>query len=98
MTPYRWEFGEDGHDFAVDVAPQITTNDMKLMIAMAVAGAGITFGPEESFRREIGAGTLVAILREFCPPFAGFFLYYPSRRHLAPKLRALIDHLRESRR
>lgn len=98
VKPYRWEFGEDGRDFAVDVAPEITTNDMKLMIAMAVAGAGITFGPEESFRREIEAGTLVAILREFCPPFAGFFLYYPSRRHLAPKLRALIDHLRESRR
>lgn len=98
VTPYRWEFGENGHDFAVDVAPEITTNDMKLMIAMAVAGAGITFGPEECLRAEIERGRLVALLGEFCPPFAGFFLYYPSRRHLAPKLRALIDHLRASRR
>lgn len=62
---------------------------------LAVAGAGITFGMEESFRAEFEAGRLVPILQPFCPSFAGFYLYYPNRRHLAPKLRALIDHLRE---
>jgi DNA-binding transcriptional LysR family regulator len=95
MAPYRWEFAEQGREFAVDVAPEITTNDMALMIKLAVAGAGITFGMEESFRAEFEAGRLVPILQPFCPSFAGFYLYYPNRRHLAPKLRALIDHLKE---
>ncbi|TJW39517.1 MAG: LysR family transcriptional regulator, partial [Mesorhizobium sp.] len=37
---------------------------------------------------------LVPVLENFCPRFAGFYLYYPSRRNVAPKLRALVQHLR----
>ena len=92
-APYRWEFAEDGREFSVAVAPEITTNDMALMIKLAVAGAGITFGMEESFRASIDRGELVAILEDYCPYFAGFYLYYPSRRNSAPKLRALVEHL-----
>ena len=98
LTPYRWEFGEDGRDFAVEVAPEITTNDMALMIKLAASGAGITFGMAESFADAIARGELVPILGRFCSPFAGFYLYYPCRRNLAPKLRALVDHVRTSRR
>lgn len=93
-APYRWEFTEDGRDFTVAVAPEITTNDMALMIKLALAGGGLTFGMEETFRPYIARGELVPLLEAYCPPFAGFYLYYPSRRNLAPKLRALIDHLR----
>lgn len=94
VAPYRWEFAEHGKEFSVAVAPEITTNDMALMTKLAVAGAGITFGIEESFRPFVERGELVPVLESFCPRFAGFYLYYPSRRHMAPKLRALIDHLR----
>lgn len=94
LPPYRWEFAEDGKEFSVAVAPEITTSDMALMIKLAVAGAGITFGMEESFRLAIARGELEPLLEEFCPYFAGFYLYYPSRRAMAPKLRALVDHLR----
>jgi DNA-binding transcriptional LysR family regulator len=93
-APYRWEFTEDGKEFSVAVAPEITTNDMALMIKLAVAGAGITFGMEESFRPAINRGELVPLLEAYCPRFAGFYLYYPSRRNVAPKLRALIEHVR----
>jgi DNA-binding transcriptional LysR family regulator len=93
-APYRWEFAERGKAFSVAVAPEITTNDMALMVKLAVAGAGITFGMEESFRAGIDRGELIPILEEFCPRFAGFYLYYPSRRNVAPKLRALVEHLR----
>lgn len=96
-APYRWEFTEDGRDFTVAVAPEITTNDMALMIKLALAGGGLTFGMEETFRPYIARGELVPLLETYCPPFAGFYLYYPSRRNLAPKLRALIDHLRYSK-
>jgi DNA-binding transcriptional LysR family regulator len=97
VAPYRWEFAERGKEFSVAVAPEITTNDMALMIKLAVAGYGITFGMEASFRTSIERGELVAILEEYCPRFAGFYLYYPSRRNTAPKLRALIDHVQRFR-
>ncbi len=93
-APYRWEFTENGRDFSVDVAPRFTTNDMALMIRLATAGAGITFGMEESFRPALDRAELEPILEDYLPTFPGFYLYYPSRRNVAPKLRALIDHLR----
>lgn len=95
VSAYRWEFGEDGHDFDVAVDPDVTTNDMALMIRMACAGAGLTFGMAESFRPWLDRGELVSILDEYCPTFPGFFLFYPSRINLAPKLRALVDHARK---
>jgi DNA-binding transcriptional LysR family regulator len=94
VAPYRWEFADQGREFRVEVAPEITTNEMSLMIKLAVAGVGITFGMEESFRRAIERGDLIPVLENYCPRFAGFYLYYPSRRNAAPKLRALIDHLK----
>jgi len=93
-APYRWEFGEDGREYDVAVDPEMATNDMSLMISTACAGGGLTFGMEETFRPYLQCGELVPLLEDFCPPFAGFFLYFADRRNIAPKLRALIDHVR----
>lgn len=97
-APYRWEFTEDGRDFTVDVAPEVTTNDMHLMIKLARSGAGITFGMEDTFRADLQSGVLVSLLEPFCPPFPGFFLYYPTRRNMPSKLRAFVDHVARHRR
>ncbi|WP_182085263.1 LysR family transcriptional regulator [Aureimonas sp. ME7] len=97
-APYRWEFTEDGRDFAVDVEPEITTNDMELMVKLARAGAGVSFGMEETFRDDLATGALVPLLERFCPPFPGFFLYYPSRRNMPSRLRAFVDHAARHRR
>ncbi len=97
VAPYRWEFTENGHDFDVAVNPRVTTNDMRVMIRLACAGAGLTFGMEETFRPYIDRAELVPLLEEFCPPFPGFHLYYPSRRNVPLKLRVLIDYLRRRR-
>ncbi|MDR7192044.1 LysR family transcriptional regulator [Luteimonas terrae] len=94
VAPYRWEFVQDGQDFDVAVQPQVTTNDMLLMVRTALAGGGLTFGIEETFTPWIARGELVTVLEAFLPPFPGFFLYYPDRRNLPPKLRALIEHVR----
>ena len=95
-APYRWEFSENGTPFDVAVEPQVTTNDLRLMLRVALAGGGITFATEETFRPYIDAGELVPLLGDFLPPFPGFFLYFPQRRNVAPKLRALIEHLRRA--
>ncbi len=94
VAPYRWEFEENGREFDVAVNPRITTNDMWVMVRTACAGGGLTFGMEETFRPYLKRGELVPLLEKYCPPFPGFFLYFADRRNLAPKLRALIDHVR----
>jgi DNA-binding transcriptional LysR family regulator len=96
-APYRWEFERDGQALNVAVEPQVTTNDMLLMIRTALAGGGLTFGIEETFRTYIARGELVSVLDDWLPPFAGFFLFFPSRRTVTPRLRALIEHVRKFR-
>ncbi|WP_172122221.1 MULTISPECIES: LysR family transcriptional regulator [unclassified Devosia] len=96
-APYRWEFERDGQAFDVAVEPQVTTNDMLLMVRTALAGGGITFGIEETFQPYLERGELVSVLDDWLPPFAGFFIYFPSRRTVSPKLRALLDHIRDLR-
>jgi DNA-binding transcriptional LysR family regulator len=97
VAPHRWEFEENGIAFAIAVEPQITTNDLRLMLRSALAGAGITFAPRETFQPHVDTGELVFLLEEFLTPFPGFYLYYPQRRNMAPKLRALADHVRRWR-
>ncbi|MFG1495223.1 LysR family transcriptional regulator [Saccharospirillum sp. HFRX-1] len=93
-APYRWEFERDGRAFNVQVSPQVTTNDMLLIVRTALVGGGIAFGMEETFLPYIERGELITLLDDWLPPFNGFYLYYPSRRLVTPKLRALIDHVR----
>ncbi|WP_295517134.1 LysR family transcriptional regulator [uncultured Pseudomonas sp.] len=94
VAPWRWEFSEAGRAFDVAVSPRITTNDMLLMIRTALAGGGITFGMEDTFRPYLERGELEQVLEDYLPPFPGFYLYYPSRHNLAPKLRALVELVR----
>jgi DNA-binding transcriptional LysR family regulator len=94
VAPYRWEFAESGREFSVAVEPEITTNDMALMIKLACEGGGITFGMEETFRPYLEDKRLVALFEEYSPQFPGFYLYYPNRRNLAPKLGALLKCIR----
>ena len=110
LAPYQWEFTEppdpgdtppdlpdapqSGRDFAVAVRPRVATNDMALMVRLACAGVGLITGMEETFRGHLARGELIAVLEPFCPPFPGFYLYYPRRRHPPAALRALVAHLR----
>ena len=98
VAPYRWEFEEDGRAFDIAVEPQITSNDLRFLLRLALAGAGITFATEETFRPYVARGELVSLLEDHLPPFPGFYLYFPQRTDLSPKLRALVDHVREARR
>ncbi|WP_428929574.1 LysR family transcriptional regulator [Marinibacterium sp. SX1] len=96
--PYNWEFARNGKPFDIAVQPQITSNDLRFLLRAALAGAGLTFATEETFRTYIRRGQLVPVLEKFLPPFPGFHLFFPHRTDLSPKMRALVDHARAQRR
>ena len=91
---YRWEF-EKGSK-AVTVSPQghASFDDPELVIQAVEAGLGIGSSIEEPLARQISSGRLVQVLKDWCPMFAGYFLYYPSRRNQPAALSALIETLR----
>jgi DNA-binding transcriptional LysR family regulator len=95
--PYRWEFTERGRNFAVDVTARVLTTDPAINIRLACEGTALTMAREDRMRDEIARGALVPVLEEFSPPFAGYYLYYPQRRHASPALRALVEYLRRVR-
>ncbi len=89
-----WEFTRDGRDFEVEVTGTLVFNDSGLTHAAALAGLGLAQGFESVVAADVAAGRLLRVLDDWQQPFAGFYLYYPAREHLAPKLRVFIDHLR----
>jgi DNA-binding transcriptional LysR family regulator len=89
-----WEFTRDGRDFEVEVSGTLVFNDSGLTHAAALAGLGLAQGFESVVAADVAAGRLLRVLDDWQQPFAGFYLYYPAREHLAPKLRVFIDHLR----
>jgi len=64
------------------------------MIRAALDGVGLAYILEDYVAEHIARGELVRVLDAWCPPFDGYFLYYPSRRHQSPALRALMEALR----
>lgn len=64
------------------------------LIQAAVDGMGLAFAREEHAATSIARGALVRVLEDWCPPFAGYFLYCPSRRQQPPALSAFIEALR----
>ncbi|MDE1162740.1 MAG: LysR substrate-binding domain-containing protein [Acidobacteriaceae bacterium] len=93
---YRWEFEKGSR--AMTFAPQgpIVVNDPELVVESALRGVGIGMAMEQMVAKLVAEGKLVQVLREWCPVFPGFFLYYPSRRNQPAALAALIAALRLS--
>ena len=91
---YRWELTEAGKDLEIAVDGRVLLNDGELMIDAALAGLGLAYALDVSVREHLAEKRLVRVLDAYCPPFPGFYLYYPSRAHVAPKLQALVDWLR----
>jgi len=95
---YRWEFTENGREVVIAAPGRVLSTDSAVNIRLARDGLGLTIVYEDQVREEVARGELVPVLEKFCEPFPGYYLYYPHRRHAAPALRALIDHLRRGRR
>ena len=72
----------------------LVVDDVQLLIRAAIDGVGLAFLMEEQARPYLANGRLVRVLEDWCEPFAGYFLYYPSRRQQPAALTALIETLR----
>jgi DNA-binding transcriptional LysR family regulator len=91
---YAWEFGRDGRELNVRVEGRLVFNDATIVLAAAEAGFGLACVPEDHARRQIDEGRLVRALDDWCPPFAGYHLYHPSRRQQTPAFALLVETLR----
>jgi DNA-binding transcriptional LysR family regulator len=91
---YRWEFDKGKESLTVAVNGPLVVDDLELLIRAALDGVGLAFMSDDRAAPHLESGTLVRVLEEWCPPFPGFFLYYPSRRQQPAALAVLIDTLR----
>ncbi len=94
---YRWEFFKGSEKLEVDVDGPLTASDMHVMVQAAEADLGFAYVYAQYAAPGIAAGRLVTVLDDWCPVVPGFFLYYPSRKHLPAGLRAFIAMLTSRR-
>ena len=76
------------------VEGQLVFNTAGLLLEAAVAGLGLAYLPEEQVQAHLDDGRLIRVLADWCPPFPGYHLYYPSRRQPTPAFALLVDALR----
>jgi DNA-binding transcriptional LysR family regulator len=93
---YRWEFEKGRKALAVSPQGPASFDDPDLVIQAVLDGVGIGTSMEATLAKMIAQGRLVQVLRDWCPSFPGYFLYYPSRRNQPAALAALIAALRFS--
>jgi len=96
---YRWEFAhpsgpQRGRWFETDVCGNLICNDAGLMMQALLDGVGLSHVMQYTVREQIERGRLVSVLGKWLPPYDGFFLYYPSRYQVPPKLRVFAEFLR----
>jgi DNA-binding transcriptional LysR family regulator len=92
---YVWDFARRGKRVNVCVDGPLIFNTAQPQVDAAVAGLGITLLPEDELASQLSDGSLVRVLEDWCPPFAGYHLYYPSRRQPSPAFRLVLQALRQ---
>jgi DNA-binding transcriptional LysR family regulator len=91
---YAWEFEKAGRALNVRVEGQLVFNGTGLMLEAALSGLGLAYVPEDTAAPFVADGRLVRVLADWCPAYAGYHLYYPSRRQPTPAFALLVEALR----
>lgn len=91
---YAWEFEKDGRELRVRVDGQLTYNTTAQMLNASLAGLGLAYVPEGWAQPHLTTGDLKRVLEDWCLPYSGYHLYYPSRRQPTPAFALLVDALR----
>ncbi|MFD4840081.1 LysR family transcriptional regulator [Achromobacter sp. NPDC058515] len=90
----QWDFGKNGQEVKFRVSGQWVFNNSSSIVRAALAGYGLAFVPEDMVLEHIAAGRLVRVLDDWCQPYPGYYLYYPSRRQSSRALAVVVDALR----
>ena len=93
---YVWDFEQGGKQVNVRVDGQLIFNTSSHIVDAALAGLGIAYLPEEEFEPHLREGRLERVLEDWCPPFSGYYLYYPSRRQPSPAFTLVANALRKA--
>ncbi len=91
---YAWEFKKGRRELRVRVDGQLIFNSVGLMRKAALAGMGLAYLPGGEVEPHLKSGALVRVLKDWCEPFSGYHLYYPSRRHHSPAFALFVNALR----
>src|SRR3954464_7975221 len=91
---WPWEFERDGRELKVRVDGQIVLNGIFQVLDAALDGFGLAYVPEDIAEPHLKRGRLTRVLDEWCPPWPGYHLYYPSRRQPSPAFSLVVDALR----
>jgi DNA-binding transcriptional LysR family regulator len=91
---YAWEFEKNGREVKVHVEGRFVFNNLALRLDAAMAGLGLAYLPEDQVLTHIAAGRLIRVLADWCPPFSGYDLYYPSRRQPTSAFSIVVEALR----
>ncbi|SEB15300.1 LysR family transcriptional regulator [Paraburkholderia sartisoli] len=91
---FAWEFIKAGHEVRVRVEGQLVFNGTNPMLQAALSGCGLAYIPADLAQPYIAEGRLKPVLKDWCPVFPGYHLYYPSRRQSSRALGVLVDALR----
>ena len=91
---YAWEFEKDGRELRVRVEGQFVVNLTTQMLNAALAGCGLAYLPEDMATPYLANGRLKRVLEDWCVPYSGYHLYYPSRRQPSAAFALLVDTLR----
>jgi DNA-binding transcriptional LysR family regulator len=94
---YAWEFEKGNRQLKVRVEGQLVFNGTTQMLNAALAGFGLSYVPEDLAQPHLAKGRLKRVLADWCPPFSGYHLYYPSRRQLTPAFTLIVEALRHRR-
>jgi DNA-binding transcriptional LysR family regulator len=93
-TIFAWEFEKDGRELKVRVDGQLVFNNLAMRREAALRGLGLAYMPEDQVLDLLKPGTLIRVLEDWCPPFTGYHLYYPNRRHPSPAFTVVAEALR----
>jgi DNA-binding transcriptional LysR family regulator len=91
---YAWEFEKGSRELRVRVEGQLTFNGTAQLLNGALAGCGLAYVPEGFAEAFIAKGRLRRVLADWCPPYSGYHLFYPSRRQSSAAFALVVDTLR----
>jgi len=91
---YAWEFEKGDHELKVRVEGQLVFSGTTQILNAALAGFGLAYLPQDLAQPHLAKGRLQRVLEDWCPPFPGYHLYYPSRRQASPAFALLVEALR----